>query len=58
MIATAQKKMNIERSIYEMLQIASISLTDTTTLRNFYTKPNFHIVNELDDSAEPNLFNC
>ena len=32
MMAIVQKKMNIERSIYEMLQIVSISLTDTTNL--------------------------
>ena len=32
MMAIVQKKTNIERSIYEMLQIVSISLTDTTNL--------------------------
>ena len=32
MMAIVQKKMNIERSIYEMMQIVSISLTDTTNL--------------------------
>ena len=32
MMTIVQKKMNIERSIYEMLQIVSISLTDTTNL--------------------------
>ena len=32
MMAIVQKKMNIERSIYEMLQTVSISLTDTTNL--------------------------
>ena len=58
MIATAQKKMNIECSIYEMLQIASISFTDTTNLRGIFAKPNCNIVIELDDSTEPNLFNC
>ena len=58
MIATAQKKMNIERSIHEMLQIASISFTDITNLRDIFAKPNCNIVIELDDSTEPNLFNC
>lgn len=58
MMAIVQKKMNIERSIYEMLPIVSISLTDTTNLRDLFAKPNCNIVNELDDSTEPNLFNC
>ena len=38
--AIVQKKMNIERSIYEILQIVSISLTDTTILRDLFAKPN------------------
>lgn len=58
MMAIVQKKMNVERSIYEMLQIVSISLTDTTNLRDLFAKPNCNIVNELADSTEPNLFNC
>lgn len=57
MMAIVQKKMNVERSIYEMLQIVSISLTDITNLRDLFAKPNCNIVNELDDSTEPNLFN-
>lgn len=32
MMAIVQKKMNIERSIYEMLLIVSISLSNTTNL--------------------------
>ncbi len=58
MMAIVQKKMNIERSIYEMLQIVSISLTDTTNLKDFFAKPNYNIVNELDGSTEPSLFDC
>ena len=57
-MAIVQKKMNVERSIYEMLQIVSISLTDIKHLRDLFAKPNYNIVNELDDSTEPNLFNC
>ena len=38
MIAIVQKKMNIERSIYEMLQIVSISLTDTANLKDLFAK--------------------
>lgn len=37
-----------------MLQIASISLTDTTNLRNLFAKPNCNIINELDDPILPN----
>ena len=58
MMAIVQKKMNVERSIYEMLQVVSISLTDTNHLRDLFAKPNCNIVNELDDSTEQNLFNC
>ena len=56
MMAIVHKKMNIERSIYEMLQIVSISLTDTTNLKDLFAKPNYNIVNELDGSTEPSLF--
>ena len=56
MMAIVQKKMNFERSIYEMLQIVSISLTDATPLKDLFAKPNCNIVNELDDSTEPSLF--
>lgn len=58
MMAIVQKKMRIERSIYEMLQIVSISLTDTTPLIDLFEKPNYNIVNELDGSTEPTLFDC
>lgn len=58
MMAIVQKKVNVERPIYEMLQIVSISLTDTKHLRDLFAKPNYNIVNELDDSTEQNLFNC
>ncbi len=43
-------------SVYEMLQIVSVSLTDTTPLRDLFGKPNYNIVNELDDYSEPTLF--
>ena len=56
MMAIVQKKMNIKRSIYEMLQIVSISLTDTTNLIDLFAKPNYNIVNELDSSTEPSMF--
>lgn len=56
MIAIVQKKMGVERSIYEMLQLVSISLTETICLRDLFAKPNCNIVNELNDSSEPTLF--
>ncbi len=56
MMAIVQKKMNIDRSIYEMLQIVCISLTDTTALEDLFAKPNHNIVNELNGSTEPTLF--
>ncbi len=56
MMAIVQKKMNVDRSIYEMLQIVSISLTDTTTLRDLFAKPNYNIINERNGSTEPTLF--
>ena len=54
--AIVQKKMRVKRSVYEMLQIVSVSLTDTTPLRDLFGKPNYNIVNELDDYSEPTLF--
>ena len=56
MMAIVQKKMKIERSIYEMLQMVSISLTETLPLDKLFSKPNYNIVNELDESSEPTLF--
>ena len=56
MMAIVQKKMKIERSIYEMLQMASVSLTETLPLGKLFSKPNYNIVNELDESSEPTLF--
>lgn len=56
MIAIVQKKMSIERSIYEMLQLVSISLTETICLKDLFAKPNCNIVNELDGYTEPTLF--
>ena len=56
MMAIVQKKMGVERSIYEMLQLVSISLTETICLKDLFAKPNCNIVNELNDSSEPTLF--
>ena len=56
MMAIVQKKMGVERSIYEMLQFVSVSLTDTIELKALFCKPNYNIVNELGGSTEPTLF--
>ena len=56
MMAIVQKKLRIKRPIYEMLQLASISLTETTPLEKLFGKPNYNVVNELDGSTEPTLF--
>ena len=58
MMAIVQKKMGIDRPIYEMLQIVSVSLTERTPLEKLFGKPNYNIVNELDGSTEPTLFDC
>ena len=57
LVAIVQHDMRLERSIYEVLQILGISLTDKTRLRDLFDKSNFNNVKELNDSNEPNLFN-
>ena len=58
MMAIVQKKMGVDRSIYEMLQMVSCSLIETKYLGELFAKPNNNIVNELDGSTEPTLFDC
>ena len=58
MMAIVQKKMGVDRSIYEMLQMVSCSITETKYLGELFAKPNNNIVNELDGSTEPTLFDC
>ena len=58
MMAIVQKKMRIDRTVYEMLQIACISLTDTTNLKDLFGQPNNNKVNERLGSTEPGLFDC
>lgn len=55
--AIVQHDMKLERSIYEVLQILGISLTDKTHLRALFDKSNFKNANVLYCSCEPNLFN-
>lgn len=56
MMAIVQKKLGIERSVYEMLQIASISLTDTTDLKTLFGFSNYNNVKEQIDNGELLLF--
>ena len=56
LVAIVQHDMELERSIYEVLQIFSISLTDKTPLKDLFDKQNFNNVNELNGSSEPSLF--
>lgn len=57
LVAIVQHDMQLERSIYEVLQILGISLTDKTHLRNLFDKSNIKNVNDLYGFREPNLFN-
>ena len=56
LVAIVQHDMKLKRSIYEVLQILSISLTDKTSLRELFDKPNIKNVNERYGSSEPSLF--
>ena len=49
--------MKLERSVYEILQIIGISLTDKTHLRDLFDKSNINNVKERFGSSEPSLFN-
>lgn len=56
MMAIVQKKMKIDKPIYEMLQLVSSTLAETLPLEKLFSKPNYNIVNELNGSTEPTLF--
>jgi hypothetical protein len=55
--AIIEHNMKLERSIYEILQILGISLTDKTYLRDLFDKSNIKYFNEHNNSCQPNLFN-
>lgn len=50
-------RMQLDRSIYEILQILSISLTDKTHLKDLFDKTKFQYDKELLGFNEPVLFN-
>ena len=56
LVAIIQHDMRLERSIYEILQILGISLTDKTHLSDLFDKANFKNVNVISGSGELNLF--
>lgn len=57
LVAIVQHDMQLKRSIYEVLQILSISLTDKTHLRDLFDKTNFNDVKEHDYPYFEGLFN-
>lgn len=57
LVAVVQHDMQLERSIYEVLQILGISLTDKTHIRDLFDKKNINDVKDIYGSSEPNLFN-
>ena len=57
LVVIVKHDMKLERSVYEILQIVGISLTDKTNLRDLFDKSNINNVNERFGSSEPNLFN-
>ena len=57
LVAIVQHDMRLGRSTYEVLQILSMSLTDTTYLKDLFDKTIFQNDKEQSGSSEPNLFN-
>ena len=57
LVVIVKHDMKLERSVYEILQIAGISLTDKTNLRDLFDKSNINNVNERFGYSEPSLFN-
>ena len=56
-VAIVQHDMRRDRSTYKVLQILSMSLTDTTHLRDLFDKTIFKNDKDRSGSSEPNLFN-
>jgi hypothetical protein len=57
LMVIVKHNIKIERTVYEILQIAGISLIDKTNLRDLFDKSNINNVNERFDYSEPSLFN-
>lgn len=56
LVAIVQHDMKLERSTYEVLQILSMSLTDTTHLRDLFDKTISNNDKEQSGFYEPDLF--
>ena len=57
LVSIVKHDMQLDRSIYEVLQILSISLTDKTRLKDLFDKTKFQYDKELLGFNEPVLFN-
>ena len=57
LVAIIKHDLQLKRSTYEVLQILSMSLTDTTHLRDLFDKTIFKNDKDRSGSSEPNLFN-
>ncbi len=57
LVTIVKHDMKLERSVYEILQIVGISLTDKTHLEDLFNKSNINNVNERFGYSEPSLFN-
>ena len=57
LVVIVKHDIKLERSVYEILQIVGISLTDKTNLRDLFDKSNINNVNERFGSSKPSLFN-
>jgi IS4 transposase len=57
LVSIVKHDMKLERSVYEILQITGISLTDKTHLRDLFDRSNINNVNERCGYSEPSLFN-
>lgn len=56
LVAIVHHDLKLECTVYEMLQILSMSLTDKANLKDLLNKSNFNNVNERCGSSEPSLF--
>ena len=57
LVSIVKHDMQLDRSIYEILQILGISLTDKTHLKDLFDKTKFQYDKELLGFNEPVLFN-
>ncbi|MFM5944624.1 MAG: IS4 family transposase, partial [Dolichospermum sp.] len=56
LVAIAKKKFNLKQSLYEILQVLSISIFDKAPLPTLFEKPTQQNVNELFSSNQLNIF--